>query len=464
MNRHPFIPGIFLKRNYFSAAFTSVNFWWLFMLCLIGTPGFSQQEILNEARQLAINGAHESADLLLSDLVKSDSNPIEARLLRGHNYSWWKKYKTAIDEFSEVLKNDPDNIEALIGKGYAETWSGSSDAVGTFTRVLNIDKGSVEAKKGLAHYFLVSKNARMSDRIYEQLALEDAENPEYLIGRGKALLMLNEKQKARKQFQRALKLDPANTVIQQLIEDTRSEISVLEFDFTTGYSSVGDQGSFGVRLLQATWHFAPKFTVYGRYDNTLSLDNLDLVNHRKAVPQTSLGGMAAWNDKTVTRLELGSRFFPGKPLQSMFRLEQVYFLPESFNLKIGTYGGFSAQEAPEWVAYSSVNIPVSERFVFEPAYFYARDGNSLKPQHRFLMVGKFHHPKGLELSVGGFYGIPNIKGEGLNDNITGGYALVFFPVTNKLWGNISLSLENGVFDRSRVLSFGLKWKLEKTEK
>lgn len=433
----------------------------ILLIITIFQPLMAQQVDLAEVRKMATSGNHEVAEANLSDILDTYPDFTEARLLRAHNFSWWKKYQAGIKEFDAVLNVEPENVEALVGKGYAESWSGSGDPVATFSKVLKLHNGSVEARKGLAHYFLIKKEAKTAEQLYGQLVLDFPQQSEFLVGHGKALLMLNEHRNARKHFKRALEIDPENESVEKLIEDSRSEISVFEFDLSAGYSAVGGVEKYGIRSFQVAWNFAPQYTIYGRYDNTLSLDNLDMINRQKQVPGVLLGGTAVWTDKTLTKIELGNRFFPEGPAQATARLEQVFFFSNAVNIKVGGFSGVRSNIAPEWVGYTSLYIPVSKYFSAEPVYFYARDGNSPNPQHRFMLSGKFRHPKGFELSVGGFYGIPNISGEGLNNKITGGYVFAHFPVSEKIWVNISVSQENGVFNRSRVFSSGLKYKLER---
>jgi tetratricopeptide (TPR) repeat protein len=451
------------KLHFFSSAkLFPVNLVFVVLVCCLPFKGQTQHAELEAARQLAINGQHQAAETQLAALLQQYPGFQPAQLLRSHNHAWGKQYALAIQGFQQVLEKDPDNHDALIGLGYAYAWSGDTPkALYPFSKAQRVQPGSVEARKGLGHTYLIAGNGTAAAKVFKDLVKQFPEQSSYFMGLGQAYILKDEIKNARKALSEALSIDPNNKTAQELLDRMRTEASVLEFDAWGGYSNVGGDQRYGLRILQASYQFDPKYTLYARYDNTLSLDNIDFVTRRNEVPAAWVGSFAGWNSKFASRLEVGRRFFSNRNDQQLVKAEQVFYTKSAFNIRVGGFAGFSSDLPTEWYGYTSMFVPLGKIFSLEPSYFYTRDGVNPNPQHRALLAAKLRHPKGFELTVGGFYGKPNLNIEGVKDQISGGYAIALIPFSKIVWGQLAINHEDGVFDQSTVFAAGLKVRMER---
>ncbi len=435
------------------------------ILAIMPILSFSQYLELEQARQLAITRQHQAAETELAKLVEVYPGFLPAQLLRAHNHSWWRKFDLAILGFKGILDKYPDNEEALIGLGYAYSWSGDTPkAIYPFQKVLQKKRDSKEARQGLGHTYLIAGNGEAALMVFQELSEEFPDEPDHNIGKGQAHLLLDESKSARIAFRKALELDPSNRIAQDMLDRTRTESSAIELDAWGGYSKVGGDSRYGLRFLQASWQFDPRFTAYVRYDNSLSLDNIDFLARRQGAAASWIGAFAGWNRHLASRFDYGLRFFPDRNVQQLFKAEQVFYTSNAINFKLGGFMGIASDRPTEWFVNMGFHVPVGKIFSFETSYFYARDGNSNAAQHRGLLSGKIRHPKGYELTVGGFYGKPNLNAEnfpGVNDRIAGGYLVALFPFSKIVWGQFAINREQGVFNNATVFALGLKIRFEK---
>ncbi len=434
----------------------------IFLLLVTPFQLSAQYEQYEEAQQLAFSKQHKDAEIMLSQLVQDYPDFLPGQLLRAHNHAWWKKYDIAIAEFEEILEKDPNNTKALNGLGYTLSWSGDTPkALHSFFMVLKLDVNNIEAKKGLGYTYLIAQNAEAAILVFNNLINDFPKEAEYHVGLGQAYLIDGKTKKARQTFEYALSLDQDNDNAKIFLNHARTKASVLETDIWAGWTKAGEQERFGLRHLQLSYQFDKRFTSYARYDNSLSLDNIDFIARKEGASSFMLGTFAGWNAKLASRLEYGLRFFSDKETQHLVKGEQVFNFPKSFNIRVGGFAGLSGNAPTEWFTFISTNLPISKIFSFEPTYFYAKDENSSDPQHRFILSGKFRLPSGFELTAGGFYGKSNLDFAESKKEIKGGYAVAMLPIHENVWAMLSANYEDGFFNKTIVIAGGLKWRIHK---
>lgn len=447
------------ERNLFFHHFWKISF---ILFAFIPFQLSAQYSKYEKAQQLAFSAQHKEAETLLNQLNQDFPEFLTGQLLRAYNHAWWKKYDIAIAEFYEILEKDSKNIEALNGLGYTLSWAGDTPkAVNTFTEVLKLDENNTNARKGLGYTYLIAQNTEAASAVFNKLIKDFPSEVEYHVGLGQAYLIEGETKKARQNFEYALNLDQNSELAKTFLNHTRTKASVLEADIWAGWTKAGDQARFGLRLLQLSYQFDKRFTSYLRYDNSLSLDNIDFIARKEGASSIMLGTLAGWNTKLASRLEYGLRFFPDTETQHLVKGEQVFYFPKSFNIRVGGFAGLSSKTPAEWFAFISTNLPIGKIFAFEPTYFYAKDENSSDPQHRFILSGKLHLPSGFELTAGGFYGRSNLDYEDSKREIKGGYAVAMLPVHKNIWAMLSANYEDGFFNKTTVIAGGLKWRIHK---
>ncbi|HHM20970.1 MAG TPA: tetratricopeptide repeat protein [Bacteroidetes bacterium] len=432
-------------------------FFFFALLVVLPLSAGAQSAALEEARGLAMSGRHEAAEQKLYELLDQHPGYLPARLLLAHNYSWHRQFDLAISHFKEILDDDPNNHDALVGLGYAYAWSGQTPkAIFPFNKALHNHRGDPEARKGLGHTYLIAGNGQAAAYVFEKLTEDFPEVTEYWTALAQAYALSGETKKARKALQSALAIAPADPLANELSGRIRAEASKIEVDVWGGYSNVGNNGRFGLRILQASWQFDPRFTVYARYDNTLSLDNVDFVARRSQVPAVWAGGFAGWNSRLASRLEYGVRFLSTGQPQHLIKAEQVLFGPKAFNIRIGGLASLPGRLPTEWLGYTSFYLPLNKVFSIEPTYYYARQAGQPGAAHRLLLSGKLRHPKGFELTLGGFYEKPNVNVENVKNNVKGGYAIALIPISKMIRGQLAVNFEDGIFNRSAVFAAGVK--------
>ena len=417
----------------------------------------AQEQQFSQAQQLAISGQHAEAEALLGPLTAAHPDYLPAALLRAHNLSWSGQYLLSIDAFNTILQQRPGQDEALVGLAYALNWSGAGNqAIETFQQVLEQAPGNIDARKGLGYAYLSERNPQSAILIFEPLSRDYPEVTEYHIALGKARLMAGRHRAAQQSFEQALAAGPSNGEAQQLLVSSRTQGSALEMDIWGGYSKVEEASRTGLRLLQALYRIDSRYSVFARFDNSLSLDNLDFVNRNSNASSLWGGVLAGWNDRLATRLEYGMRFFPERNTQQQARLEQVFYIQNGFSLRLGGWAGFSNDFPTEWYSYAGLYIPIHPYVALEPSYYYGKDGLNSVSQQRAVLAAKLFMPSGPEFTLGGFWGKANLGIEGIPDETSGGYLLALIPLNDWLSGQLAVNYERGNFATATVVAAGMK--------
>ncbi|MCO6479584.1 MAG: tetratricopeptide repeat protein [Phaeodactylibacter sp.] len=432
-------------------------------LSLCSTSSLSAQpEQFSRAQQLAGSGQHGEAEAVLESLIATHPDHLPALLLRAHNYSWSGQHRRAIEAFGAILQEHPGEVDALVGLGYAYNWSGDGrQAIEAFGSAIELEPGNTDARKGLGYAYLETRDAKAAVMAFEILSSEFPDAPEYAIALGKARLMAGRSNAAIQAFEQALAIAPANAEAQQLLGAARTQASSLELDVWGGHSNVENDSRTGLRLLQALYRINSRYSLFARFDNTLSLDNLDFVN-RNANASSLWGGMlAGWNGRLATRLEYGLRFFPERNTQQQLRLEQVFYIHNGLSARLGGWAAYSSDFPTEWYGYAGLYIPLSSFLALEPSYYYGQDGFNSVNQQRAVLAAKLMLPGGPEFTLGGFAGKADLGIEGVPDEIAGGYLMVLAPFNNRLSGQLAVNYEKGNFATATVVAAGLKLRLRK---
>ncbi|MCB0546790.1 MAG: tetratricopeptide repeat protein [Phaeodactylibacter sp.] len=445
-----------LHSNLNGLSFGKVGATLLFTLLLLANLG-AQQEQFSQAQQLAVSGQHAEAEAILGQLAAAHPDYLPAALLRAHNFSWSGQHRRSIDAFQAILGQQPGQVDALAGLGYAYSWSGNADkAIETFQRAIEQAPDNIDARKGLGYAYLAAQDARQAILVFERLAQGHPELTEHHIALGKAQLLAGRSKAAKQSFEQALAADPSNAEAQQLLATARSQGAALELDIWGGYSKVEEDNRTGLRLLQALYRINSRYSVFAKFDNTLSLDNLDFVNRNSNASSLWGGALAGWNDRLATRLEYGMRFFPDRENQQQARLEQVFYIHNGFSARLGGWLAFSSDFPTEWYGYAGLYIPVTSFLALEPSYYYGQDGFNSVNQQRAVLAAKLLLPQGPEFTLGGFVGKADLGIEGIPDNISGGYLLALMPLNDWLSGQLAVNYEKGNFATATVVAAGLK--------
>jgi hypothetical protein len=171
----------------------------------------------------------------------------------------------------------------------------------------------------------------------------------------------------------------------------------LELHAWGGYSAFSDpprspatakDDGAGLRSLEVALWPSASLRLFGRFDNSLSLDNLSLLRAGQRVPTWSGGGLADWGGRFTTVIRAGRRTLPGRIGQTLVGLEQVAYTTGGSALKAGAEVSPRADHRTEWVAHAGINAPVGARLRVEPVVFYGRSGIARETQWRGLLASE----------------------------------------------------------------------------
>lgn len=131
--------------------------------------------------------------------------------LRGRASLILFDFGEAVQDFTEVLKAEPDNLPILAGRAEALNEHGShAGAAEDWSRIVTLKPGDMAArlKLGFSHYTAGAYDK--AAEAYEGAVKLDGNNPEAHIGVAKAYEKLNQPEKADASLAAALKINPAN--------------------------------------------------------------------------------------------------------------------------------------------------------------------------------------------------------------------------------------------------------------
>ena len=154
--------------------------------------------------------------LACSRLLKAPDLDAKKRVhiyaLRGRASLVLFDFGEAVQDFTEVLKSDPDNLTILAGRAEALSQHGShGNAAYDWAHIVSLKPGDVAAQLqlGISHYKAGAFDQAAA--AYEGAVKLDEKNPEAYIGLAKAYEKLNQREKADASLVSALKINPANS-------------------------------------------------------------------------------------------------------------------------------------------------------------------------------------------------------------------------------------------------------------
>jgi tetratricopeptide (TPR) repeat protein len=104
----------------------------------------------NLARALARTGHWHEAETIYDDILKTDPANEDARLGKAELEAWRGESSKPLKELSDLSAQDPTNVDALVLKGNIEQWNWRlTEAERDYNQALNLAPGDFEAKSGL---------------------------------------------------------------------------------------------------------------------------------------------------------------------------------------------------------------------------------------------------------------------------------------------------------------------------
>ena len=431
----------------------------LFVFCINFNFLFAQD--LQSAQELAASGKYAEAEAQYLSLLKQDPKNVEAIIGAAFNNSWHGDYKRAARLFEAALAIEPTNEKALLGQAYNLAWSGRlTAAFAIFQQLKRKDPYSVEARKGMGYVYLWQGNGHMAQKYFSDLSTEYPEQTEYLVALTQAHLQQNQLKKARKVLTKGLAFDGQSQILNDLKRNSRNITAPLEIDLTGGYSVVNQSPAYGLRTIMINGKIAHNTRFFTRFDNALSLDLASLVRTRQDARQISAGMSTVWKKHWATRAEIGMRTFPGKIVQNTFNGEQVYLFEGGKSVKAGGFYGWGRNQKSEWMAYIGGRLPISQFYAIEPYCFQSKIEDALQPERRLMLNNQFRFKGGLEINLAGYYGQTSIAPENGTRDIRGGIVNAFVPISRMFMLLGGVRYETTPFDQLLSANLGLRIRID----
>lgn len=421
----------------------------------------AQAQDLAQALQLAQQGQYDAADQIYQQALKQNPDNLEAIIGAAYNHSWAGHREKAARGFEAALALDEKNHQALIGAAYNLAWGGRyGSAHQAFFRVSQMYPNDLEARKGLAYVNLWRGNGDAAVVAFQRLSNQQPENMEFRVAQAQAMLLQNRVRDAQRALQNALAISPQHAVAADLLFKTYSLPAALELDLVGGYSEVNGMDNFSLRTIQLSAAMGAHARLFLKYDNSLSTDLSALVRNN-LIAQSFSGGMAMmWDQVHTSRLELGVRLLPESVSMVTVNAEHSVAFSGGWLVKTGGFYAMSNQVADEWMGFLGLRAPITSFYAIEPHFFYAKTFNFPEPDKKFMLNNQFRTHGGYELGLGVVYGVTGVRNEANQNDVMGGFVNFLAPFSRRIWATAAFRYEEGPFDKLISATAGLKIRLE----
>jgi tetratricopeptide (TPR) repeat protein len=421
----------------------------------------AQLSTVEEAEHLATNGNYQKSEALYSQALNHDPNNVRALLGRGYVRSWQQQFVSAQNDFLEVLESDSKNTDALVGLAYTLAWSERhSDAKKYFRDALMIDSSRLDARKGLAFIALWSGDYDQAIHNFSNLLKEYPKDGEISASLGNAYLAANHQKSARRAFLRTLSIAPERTDARRALQTIRDLPPSLEFSLWGGISSFSDDTGLGVRAGEVAFWPNSDTRLWFRYDNTLSMDNPLLLRENTSTA-TYLGGVIRnFGSFSTSKVEVGIRSLPGDLRQMLYSAEQVIY-PNSFlSLKLGGLLADREDNRTDINIYSGIGTRLNTHFYLEPIFSYVTTNSVDENEWRLLLNSEYRITRALRLGGGFAFGRRDSEIDGASGRVASGYLMLSVPIAQAHWGYLLFRHESLPAFSYSIASVGLKFRLE----
>jgi len=161
---------------------------------------------------LYFQGQPEKAVEAYEEALAGDpSLPTEVHYNLGVAYQEIGRLLDAVREYEQVLKNEPDHINAMNNLGLVLSILGEKEkAIELFNRILKIEPNNVKARINLGNIFLGNKDLAEAEKIYRSAISLDEKDVSPRLNLGVVYYEKGEFEKAKVEWDKLLKMDPEN--------------------------------------------------------------------------------------------------------------------------------------------------------------------------------------------------------------------------------------------------------------
>jgi len=150
-----------------------------------GPSAGNTEKLLREIQKTGWEGRHTRAIEAYSKLLKEEPQNIEAMMGLAQNYEWAKKFEKAQTAYSGILKISPDNIYANLGLARVYFFKGElTQAAKSFKDIVDKNPGNIEVHLAFAQYLGWRGKFGDSRKMYKAVLEKEPQNIEAKMGLG----------------------------------------------------------------------------------------------------------------------------------------------------------------------------------------------------------------------------------------------------------------------------------------
>lgn len=421
----------------------------------------AQTEWMQLASEAISQGQFTVAEKYYTQLLAETPTHLEARLGRAAVRSWQHKYITAVQDYQAALALAPDHLDAHNGLGFTLAWSGQlPEARKEFQRVLAISPDNLDARKGMAYAALWRGHKEEAIRRFKSLAASNPDQAEFALALSRAFLLNGQLKAARSSLQPVSERHPHESELQTLLHAIQEQPAYFELQGWAGYTSLGTANRYGLRGLEIAWRPDPSLRIAARYDNSLSFDNLSVVQGNRNIRAYYLGATRTSQEGLVSQVEVGRRILSEGQAQALVKAEQVFPFRNAQHLKVGGFTAIGDQTPNEWMAFAGYSFPITERFRLEPHYYHTRLFTSSQYEHRFLLSSNYHMTNGHQVSTGLMFGRAINPEMVFSRDLFGATVLWNMPMGKMHWLHFLFRFESGAQENFALAAAGIRFRIE----
>lgn len=185
---------------------------WILAILLFFSQGMkandSIQSLFEEARSLKSRGEYVKAIELYQEILKEDPENYQAIRELAQVYSWNKEYNKSIQYYDMLLSKSPTDYDALLGKAQVLGWKGEYDkAEDLYTKIIEAVPDYLDAYLGLANIYLWGSKYHQALDLLKKLEGENPGNQEITKKIFDTYYAKGDFKSARAYYQKIIRLD-----------------------------------------------------------------------------------------------------------------------------------------------------------------------------------------------------------------------------------------------------------------
>ncbi|HBQ20489.1 MAG: hypothetical protein A2Z91_07590 [Deltaproteobacteria bacterium GWA2_38_16] len=154
-------------------------------------------------------------------LVRENPNNIEALVQLAKYLSWSGRWDESIDIYKEALKKQPGNVDAELGLAAVYSWQKKySESIRLYKGILAKHPDHIDAMTGLARVYSFQGSHTQSIQIFQKSLKYDSENKESLLGLGRVYSWNKQYVESEKVYRKLLQKYPKDPEVLKGLADT----------------------------------------------------------------------------------------------------------------------------------------------------------------------------------------------------------------------------------------------------